>query len=274
MLKPAETKITVLGANGMLGYAVSEYYTRKHYNVATVKREDFDVINDNPEKLATYLEKSSLVINCIGIIKQIIDEVSDIDVLKINGTFPKNLAKLCKALNVPLIHVTTDCAYSGLKGNYSENDFFDAEDLYGISKNAGENTECMILRTSLIGPEKGRQRSLLEWAFSQKGIKVKGFTNHIWNGVTTLYFAEITEKILNHKLHQEGIYHIHSPNKASKFDLLNIFNDVFSLNMKIEPTETPVKCDRSMTSIYELSQTLADKTILQQVMNLKDFFQI
>jgi dTDP-4-dehydrorhamnose reductase len=267
-------KITVLGSGGMLGYAVSEFYSRKKYYINSVGRKDFDAVKDSPDKLSHYIKDSSLVINCIGIIKQIIEGVNDIDVLKINAVFPKNLAKLCKTLNVPLIHITTDCVYSGLKGDYSEDDFFDADDLYGISKNAGENHECMTLRTSLIGPEKGKQRSLLEWAFSQKGNSVKGFTNHIWNGVTTLSFAEITEKILKNGLYKEGIYHLHSPNKASKYELLSIFNDVFSLNLKIEPYETPVKCDRSMTSKYELSKILGVKTIRRQFQELKDFFSL
>ncbi len=267
-------KITVLGANGMLGYAVSEYYSRKKYKVTAVTRKDFDVLNDPPEKLAPFISGSKIAINCIGIIKQIISEVADIDVLKINASFPKNAAKLCKSISIPLIHVTTDCVYSGLKGNYTEADFFDADDLYGISKNAGENTECMNLRTSLIGPEKGRSRSLLGWAISQKGNHVKGFSNHIWNGVTTLYFAEITEKILNDSLYKEGIFHIHSPVQASKYELLELFNRLFNLNLKIEKTETEIKCDRSMSSIYSLSRTLVTKDIKEQFQALKDFFHL
>src|SRR5207247_1004134 len=102
-------KITVLGANGMLGYAVAKYFSEGKYDVAGVTRKEFDLLKDNFSALAPFVKDSSLVVNCIGIIKQIIDGISVLDVLEINCLFPKNLAKLCISMNVPLLHVTTDC---------------------------------------------------------------------------------------------------------------------------------------------------------------------
>jgi len=267
-------KITILGTTGMLGYAVSEYFKRKNYNVRLVTQNEYDITRDNYKKLQTIIESSKVVINCIGIIKQIIENIPVPDVWLINAVFPKNLAKLCSASDIPLIHVTTDCVYSGEKGNYSEDDLFDPVDLYGVSKLGGETHECMTLRTSIIGPEKDSSRSLLGWAFSKKGTEINGFTNHLWNGVTTLYFAELVEKIFTNDLYQNGIYHIYSKNAASKYELLKMFNDIFELKMKINECEAEQKIDRSLTSKYALSANVVTKTIEEQVRDLKFFFNL
>ncbi len=266
--------VVILGSDGMLGYAVTEYFKRKSYDIIPLTRSEFDVIKNNISELKPHIENSNIVINCIGIIKQIIEGIPILEVLEINCLFPKNLTKLCKSVNVPLIHVTTDCAYSGKKGKYSETDFFDADDLYGISKIAGETGECMTLRTSLIGPEKDQKRSLMEWAFSQRGKQVNGYTNHFWNGVTTLCFAEAAEKILNENLYQPGIFHLHSPDTVSKYDLLSMFSEIFDLHLVINKLETRPGCDRSLISNYDLSRKLVTKPIRSQLIELKQFFNL
>lgn len=244
------------------------------YDVTAVARKEFDVLKTEISALAPRLTGSKLVINCIGIIKQIIQDITPLDVLKINCIFPKDLAKLCRSLDVPMIHVTTDCAYSGRKGKYTESDLFDAEDLYGISKIAGESYECMTLRTSLVGPEKDRKRSLLEWAFSQRGKQVNGYSNHLWNGVTTLCFASAAERILKENLYKSGIFHLHSPDTLSKYDLLNLFNELFGLNLVIKKLETSTGCDRSLYSNYEFSRQLITMPVRDQLIELKKFFAL
>lgn len=266
--------VLVLGSAGMLGYGVSEYFHLKGYAVKNVTRNEFDAAEQDVSKLETYTSGSELVINCIGVIKQVIDKYTASDTMKINSIFPRNLAKLCKRAGVPMIHITTDCAYSGKKGNYNENDLFDAEDLYGISKIAGENNDCMTLRTSIIGPERNTNRSLLGWALSRKGETVNGFRNHKWNGVTTLQFAEITEQIMNENLYEEGIFHVHSPDMVSKYELLEIFNTVFSLGMTLNKAEAPEYCNRTLSSIYPLSGKLSITGIKDQVAKLKEFFNL
>ena len=201
-----------------------------------------------------------------------IEHYSVIDVLKINGIFPRNLARICKEINTKLIHVSTDCAFTGKKGKYTEEDFFDAEDLYGISKNCGDISDCMTLRTSFIGPEKDTKRSLLEWAFSQKGKSISGFTNHYWNGVSTIYFAETAEKIIDNGLYKEGVIHLYSPDTISKYELVSNFNNVFNLGMTISPVEASEFCDRSLASIYNITAQVSIKPIIQQIHELKDFF--
>ena len=266
--------ILVLGSGGMLGSAVCKYFTRKNYTVRGLDKNDFNAAEPVFGFLENEIKNSGLVLNCVGIIRQVIEKFSTEDVLKINSVFPHNLAMLCRKLNVPLIHITTDCVYSGSKGKYTENDFFDADDLYGISKLSGEPKNCMTLRTSIIGPEKQTAVSLMGWAFSMKDKTVNGFTNHYWNGVTTLYFAEIAEKIFREKLYKPGLFHLHSPGAVSKYELLKLFNTVFSLNLKINPVESPVFCNRTLESIYRLSEELAVKTIQTQLTEIKDFFSL
>lgn len=266
--------ILVLGSRGMLGYGVRSYFVKHDYNVTGITRDDFDAANDPVLKIENQITNSDIVINCIGIIKPMIEKNTAIDVLKVNSIFPRNLANLCKKANVKLVHVTTDCVFSGKTGYYNEKDYYDADDLYGISKSGGDTCECMSLRTSFVGPELGRSRSLLEWAFSQKGKSVNGFTNHKWNGVSSIYFAEIIEKIVNLSLYKEGIFHIFSPNTVTKYELLKIFNEVFGLGMTITAVEAPVVINRDLSSIYDIAAMVSTKTIETQMLELKTFFKL
>lgn len=265
-------KILVFGAGGMLGYAVSEYFKSNNYNVKELTRNEYDIARDDINNLESYVKENDLVINCAGVIKPRIAAMSVEDVLTVNSAFPRNLAKLCSRLETKCFHVTTDCVYTGKKGNYNENDYFDADDLYGLSKSGGDTAECMVLRTSIIGEEKGEGRSLLEWARSQKGKEVNGFLNHDWNGVTTFYLAEIMEIIIRKDLYKRGLFHIHSPNTLNKFELVSCFNEVYGLNMKINPVDAQVVVNRSMKSVYELTSKVCTKTIEEQVREMKEFF--
>ncbi len=266
--------ILVLGSSGMLGYGVSSYFVKHNYKVTGLARADFDVTKNELTELEKYIQDTDLVVNCIGVIKPMIDKNTVMDVIKVNGIFPLNLAKLCRKKKVKLIHVTTDCVFSGRKGNYNETDYFDADDLYGLSKNCGETSECMVLRTSFVGPEKDRSRSLLEWAFMQRGKNVNGFTNHLWNGVSSIYFAEIIEQIISNNLYSEGNYHVYSPDAVTKYELLKIFNEVFELVLNITPVAAAEKCDRSLSSIYDLSAKIATKSVETQMKDLKKFFNL
>lgn len=265
--------ILVTGSNGMLGYAVSEYFLNKDYHVKKITRSDFDIGSQPFEDFIPFLDGIEVVINCAGVIKPTIAKNKIENVLKINSMFPRNLAKVCDQKGIKCFHVTTDCVYSGKKGNYSENDFFDADDIYGLSKNAGENKDCMVIRTSIIGEENGQSRSLLEWAKSQAGKEVNGFSNHKWNGVTTLYFAEVIDNILKNNLYQKGLFHVHSPNTVDKYELLQIFDEVYELELKINAVEANSYCDRSLNSNKDLSSNVCRKTIEEQVLEMKLFFE-
>lgn len=264
--------ILILGSHGMLGYAASEYFSRGGYNVKAFTRSDFDAVTSDINILNPHIENADLVLNCIGVIKQVIEKYTPYETVKINGMLPRNLAKLCRQSGTAMIHITTDCAYSGKRGSYNENDILDAEDLYGVSKAAGETKDCMTLRTSIIGPERDTNRSLLGWALSQKGKTVNGFTNHLWNGVTTLEFTKLVEKIMLEGMYEEGLFHLHSPDKMSKFEMVNLFNEVFSLGMTVNPIEAPEFCDRTLSSVYPLSNKISTRSIKDQVKELREFF--
>ena len=268
-------KVLVIGSNGMLGYAVSEYFASKNYNVVKISRNDFDIGIEPHENFVKFLDGIDLVINCAGLIKPTIGNFPIEQAIRVNSIFPRNIALMTKARNIKCFHITTDCVYSGKKGNYNELDLFDADDLYGMTKNAGENKDCMVLRTSIIGEEKNNSRSLLEWAKSQKGKEVNGFTNHLWNGVTTLYLAEVIENIIKNNLYKEGIFHIHSPNTVNKFELLNLFNEIYQLNyLKINPVEAKDKIDRTLSSVYNLTKNVCTKKLEEQILEMKNFFEV
>ena len=266
-------KILILGSDGMLGYGVTKYFIKKGYSVIPLTINEFDITKDAMVKLESYLEDIKVVINCTGIIKQIISKFSAEYVLQVNSIFPRNLAKVCNKNDILCFHITTDCVYSGKKGNYDEDDYFDATDVYGMTKNAGDIKDCMTLRTSIIGEEKGQNRSLLEWAKSQAGKKVNGFTNHYWNGVSTVYFAEIIEKIIKENLYKNGIFHIFSPSSVDKNELLHIIDDVYNLELKIKPFEAKIGIDRTLNSMYDLSKKIVNKSIKQQIIEMRNFFK-
>ena len=256
----------------MLGHAVTTYFSRKGYVTDALSRKQFDIAAQLFEEVTPFIERHDIIINCAGVIKPMIEKSRIEHILMVNSLFPLNLAKLCKAKGKPLFHITTDCVFSGKKGSYMEHDAFDAEDIYGMSKAAGESPHCMNLRTSIIGEEKGQSRSLLSWAQSQKGKMVNGFTNHIWNGVTAVYLAGIIEHIIVSNLYREGTFHIHSPAPVTKAELLKIISDVYGLALTIVPKEAPQSCDRSLQSIHSLSAKTVTLSISDQVQQMKEFF--
>ncbi|MFC1984226.1 SDR family oxidoreductase [Chloroflexota bacterium] len=266
-------KVGVIGANGMLGDVLSEYFRNKAYNVESITRREFNIAEENIKNLDSVVKSLDFVVNCVGIIKPRIAETPIEEVLKVNSIFPMNLARLCNRYEKPCFHVTTDCVYSGKKGKYTELDYFDAEDVYGLSKNAGDMTDCMVIRTSLIGEERNTLRSLLSWVKSQKGKTINGYTNHYWNGVTTLYFAEIIETILKKDLYAKGIYHIFSKEIVSKFELIEMINKIYSLGITVNKFKAPESCDRSLSSEKELCNKIVRKSLRIQIEEMKTFFE-
>jgi len=265
-------RIVVLGANGMLGYAVSEYFSRRQWSVVPLTRSEYNIAIEPMTKLETLCEGANVVVNCAGVIKPQIKYHSVDDVLRINGVFPRNLAKMCSRMNIECFHITTDCVYSGKKGKYTEEDCFDAEDLYGVSKNLGENTESMTLRTSIIGEERNQSRSLLSWAITQKGKEVMGFTNHYWNGVTTVCLSEIIETILEKNMYDKGIFHIFSKKGVSKCELLQLINGIYGLSLSVKEHQNETRCDRTLSSVFPLNNMVMHKSLETQLEEMRMFF--
>ena len=247
-------KIIVFGSTGMLGNYVSRYLKSKDFNVVDINRRDLDA--SNLENIYVYLENQMIIkqvkegdvfINCIGVIKQRSND--KYKSLAVNSLFPYTLLDFAERRKTHYIHVTTDCAYNGIKGDYDENDIVCPCDYYGITKSQGEPSQATVIRTSIIGEELLNKKSLIEWVKSQKDQEVKGYTNHIWNGITCLQFAKICEEMINKNFFWKNIKHIHSPDKVNKFELVKLISDIYDLNLNIVPFETPEKCDRSLRSI-------------------------
>lgn len=182
--------------------------------------------------------KPHVVINCIGVIKQLKTAKDPIVTLKINSLWPHQLANLCQAAGARMFHISTDCVFSGSKGMYTEEDVSDAKDLYGRTKFLGEvNREgALTLRTSIIGRELATASGLVEWFLSNQNGHVKGFKKAIYTGFTTIELSKIIMNLIEHFPNLSGLYQV-SSDPIDKYTLLNLVNQAFGLNIKIEPDE-------------------------------------
>ena len=212
------------------------------------KQTYFGVDACSPERLQEIMAacRPQTVINAIGVVKQRAEANDAIQNLEINALLPHRLAVLCEAAGARLIHFSTDCVFSGRRGKYRETDVSDAEDLYGRTKYLGEpgDKHCLTLRTSFVGRELTRKTGLLEWFLAQRGT-VRGYTNAIFSGFTTLEMTRIIKKVLTVPT-LSGVYHV-SSEPISKFDLLTMIRDALGLTTEIEPYDE-FQCDRSLDS--------------------------
>ena len=187
------------------------------------------------------------VVNAVGIVKQQPETTDSIANIEINALLPHRLAGLCKDTGARLVHFSTDCVFSGRTGYYREDDPSDADDLYGRCKFLGEVSEphCITLRTSIIGRELARKKSLFEWFLAQGGT-VYGYRQVIYSGFTTNEMARIVEKILVERPRASGIYHV-SSEPISKYELLCLFRDKLGRRIEIVPDDR-IRCNRSLDS--------------------------
>lgn len=257
-------RILILGGDGMLGHQLLKSFAPRH-EVKVTLRQDLEAYSAyklfNTDNAYTGIDIRSLerlvevmadfrpeaVINAVGIVKQRADAKESIPSLEINALLPHRLAVLCKGIGARLIHLSTDCVFSGKKGNYLESDPSDAEDLYGKTKYLGEVHEInsLTLRTSIIGRELSRHTSLLDWFLSQTGT-VKGFTKAIYTGFTTLEMSRIIEKILIEYPDASGVYQV-SSDPINKYELLLLIREKLGLNIEVIPDDI-FCCDRSLDS--------------------------
>lgn len=192
--------------------------------------------------------RPEVVINAIGIIKQLPLSQNVIQTLMINSIFPHRLADLSERLNFKLITISTDCVFDGHKGNYDENDVPNALDLYGTSKRLGEihSTNCLTLRTSIIGRELKTSHSLLEWFLSNREKAVDGYTNAIYSGLPTIVLADIIKTIILTHREIHGLFHV-SSTPINKYQLLELVKSKLNLNIDIKQSPE-FKIDRSLNS--------------------------
>lgn len=257
-------RILILGGDGMLGHQLYRHVRARHDAKVTL-RQDFAAYRDcglfdlahaytgvDVRRTETLIGvfadfRPQAVVNTVGIVKQRAEAKESVPSIEINALLPHRLAALCRAGGARLIHFSTDCVFSGREGNYGESAVPDADDLYGHSKLLGEVREahCVTLRTSMIGPELRRKTGLLEWFLAQSGA-VRGFTNAIFSGFTTLEMSRIIERLAVDFPEAHGLYHV-SASPISKHDLLVLVKRKLGIDTEIVP-DGEFRCDRSLDS--------------------------
>lgn len=258
-------RVLILGITGMLGSAMFRIlsedknldvygsmrggFLKRHFSDELSAKIVSGVDAENNDSLlkAFAITRPNIVVNCIGLVKQLADANDPLLAVPINTLLPHRLAMLCQALSARLIHISTDCVFSGSKGNYLETDFPDAYDLYGRSKLLGEvdYPHAITLRTSIIGHELSGNRSLINWFLSQQG-SVNGFTKAIYSGLPTVELATVVRDWILPRSDLHGIYHVASK-PINKFDLLRLVAKVYGKDIQINPSEDLV-IDRSLNA--------------------------
>ncbi len=258
-------RILIIGGGGMLGHKLVQVW-QNGYDVWTTIRNNFQYYekykiyrpdrtfeNINVQNISLVRDlieqiKPNVVVNAIGVIKQVPLAKNVIATLSINSIFPHQVSELSEEFQFRLINISTDCVFSGEKGNYTESDLADSHDLYGKSKNLGEvvTGNCLTLRTSIIGRELDTAHSLVEWFLSNRGKSVKGFVNAIYTGFPTIVLADILSNLIENYPNLCGLYHV-SSEPINKYNLLSLINEAYRAEIEVEPFEDFV-IDRSLDS--------------------------
>lgn len=255
-------KILVLGASGMLGNAMlrvmsaqeawSVFGTVRGANPALHAAAPRAVLipgihADQPDSLLAAFAQArpDVVINCVGLVKQLSNAEDPLVAVPINTLLPHRLARMCEVAGARLVHVSTDCVFSGKQGNYTESDLADAQDVYGRSKLLGEvdYPHAVTLRTSIIGHELRSAHGLIDWFLSQQA-RVKGYTEAVFSGLPTCELARVVRDFVIPHASLRGVYHV-AAEPISKHDLLQIVNREYGKNLQFEPDDQ-VKINRSL----------------------------
>lgn len=259
-------KILILGVTGMLGGAVFKVFRSdpahevwgtlrssaglKHFDDAHHRHliAGVDVLDQDSLVAVIAKARPDVVINCVGLIKQLADAKDPLSALPINAMLPHRLARLCDLAGARLIHVSTDCVFSGLKGGYVEGDQSDAEDLYGKSKYIGELHDypnAITLRTSIIGHELSSSYALVDWFLAQEGA-IRGFSKAIFSGLPTVELARVMKDFVLPHPELNGLYHV-AAEPIAKLDLLELIASQYEKTIGIRPDASLV-IDRSLNS--------------------------
>lgn len=257
--------VLIIGATGMLGNAMIRLLSEKaDWQVFGTARSEsakrlfpsgiaarliFGVDVEQHDSLIKAFTRvhPDVVINCVGIVKQLADAEDPLQAIPINALLPHRLAQLCELAGARLVHISTDCVFSGEKGNYRETDPCDAQDLYGKSKFLGEvaYSHTVTLRTSIIGHELQSTHGLIGWFLSQSG-RCKGYTQAIFSGLPTVVLAQIIRDWVIPRPDLSGVYHV-AAQPISKYDLLKLIASVYGKQIEITPDDK-LAIDRSLNT--------------------------
>ncbi len=256
-------RVLILGGDGMLGHRLMLELSRKHDVVCTLRRDlvdyrQFEIFTEqnsltgidarDTERLLDAIRtvQPDVVVNAIGIVKQQPTSSDVLQSLEINAVLPHRLAAACQQAGIRLIHISTDCVFAGDRGDYDETDIADAVDTYGRTKHLGEvsGDNCITLRTSMIGLELHRKRSLIEWYLAQSGT-IHGFARAIYSGLTTPELSRVIDMLITRFPELSGVYQVVS-DPISKFDLLSNLNTMLARQDLVITRDEEFFCDRSM----------------------------
>ncbi|MCM3774133.1 SDR family oxidoreductase [Priestia aryabhattai] len=272
-------KVLILGGKGMAGHMITSYFQQKpQYTVFYTSRDPDDkngiyvdvTSSTNLEEIIESI-KPNIIINCVGILNEHASNNNKL-AFQVNSLLPHQLVKLTERYQGKLIHISTDCVFSGIKGDYTENDTPDGTSIYAQSKQLGEiiSHKHLTIRTSIIGPElKEDGIGLFLWFMKQKG-KIKGYEKVLWNGVTTLELAKAIEAMIKQDIN--GLYHLSLEKKVSKFELLKLMQEIFEKTDIVIIPDSHIVLDRTIKSTrvdfkYELP------TYEQMLRELKDWME-
>jgi len=262
-------KILVLGSTGLIGHQVylrlkkcSDY---KLYNIAYRKKitDDTILLDARDEKVLeqTICEiKPDIIINCIGVLISEANRNPE-NAIFLNAYIPQHLKNIANELGIKLVHISTDCVFSGKKGSYIENDIKDANDIYGRAKALGEVIEVphVTLRTSVVGPEIKEGEELFHWFMRQKGT-IQGFTKSLWSGVTTIELAKAVEWAIENDI--TGLYHITNGKSINKYELLELFKKFTHKEIDIETVEGRVTNKTLIDTRKEINYVVPDYDVM------------
>lgn len=259
-------RILVLGATGMLGHKLVQIIGPELETVAVVRRPGSFPESLPAAEVIAGVEASDLstlvrildrakphaVLNAIGVVKQAVHGAGEADTISVNSLLPRQLAELCTQRAIRLVHYSTDCVFSGDRDSrrgpqgYRESDPPDARDLYGLSKLLGDpqGGSHLVIRTSMIGRELRGNLGLVEWFLSQAPAPVRGFTNALFTGLTTLELARLTLRVLTAHPSLSGLWHV-AAKPISKHDLLALVKQAYGLSSAIVP-DASFYCDRRL----------------------------
>jgi dTDP-4-dehydrorhamnose reductase len=261
------SNILILGIDGMLGNMLANVFSQKSSGKLffTSRRDkpinkylngeiiNFDALSAGFTNLVSTVQPD-FVINCIGAIKPLIkesDSKSIINAQTINSFLPLTIAKSANEFKFRYFQIGTDCVFNGEKGGYNEESSTDAIDVYGKTKISGEIMikNKTVIRSSIIGPEYGTGRSLLNWFIHEQSEAVSGFNNHLWNGVTTLNFANVINGIIENNYDAGLIQHLIPSDIVTKYELLNLFAEYFKKDIGVNKSEADTVINRTLSTL-------------------------
>ena len=262
--------VIIFGSTGMLGGYIFNRLKNAGHKIVCINREVYDIVSNDWSNLNSIIQpianENDVIINCAGIIPQKYKNNDFKTYIRVNSLFPHKLNELCKQHGLKFIHITTDCVFDGLRGDYTKYDKHTANDIYGVSKSQGEPDDATIIRTSIIGEELTGKKSFIEWLKNNANGKIKGYSNHFWNGVTCLELANYILNAINTNDFWIGVRHVYSPNSVSKYELCNYVNEIYELNINIEEWNDTVFKNMTLNG-----DNCINKTIYYQIKDLYNF---